>query len=265
MDGQVAEYAVRTPEQVRIFKEMLRNTTVLPDAESYEQRRQSYSDRLAILVDPLRASAVQQFLQYVTGVADFWYLLMDATEAMEACMESWQALLEQHYRLMQRMTCDAFFQGENTSTAMISVEYYRRYGVPQMRQFVKAAHASGKRAIVHMCGHLRDLMDDIRETGMDGIHALTPPPIGNTDFEYAYRILPANTSILGRFGAQQWIGQPVARIRENLQRILPHHIYQEHPFVLIVSSDLESFTLEDWLRLRDAAEAHEREGCRGGG
>jgi len=34
-----------------------------------------------------------------------------------------------------------------------------------------------------MCGHLKALLPAIRETGLDGINAVTPPPVGTTEFE----------------------------------------------------------------------------------
>jgi len=33
---------------------------------------------------------------------------------------------------------------------------------------------------LHMCGHIKKLLPIIRETELDGIHALTAPPVGDT-------------------------------------------------------------------------------------
>ena len=34
-----------------------------------------------------------------------------------------------------------------------------------------------------MCGHLKDLLPVVKKTNLDGINAVTPPPVGDTYFE----------------------------------------------------------------------------------
>ena len=259
-DGQIIDHKVKSIDDLKIFKLMLQDTEIQENFDFYRLSKATCDRQIPVVVTTDTPSAVQQFLQYETGVANFWFLAEDHPSALEECIEVHQSLMTEKYKLMQQVESDGFYQGENTSTAMISPQYYQKYGIPQMRQFADAAHAVGKRAIVHMCGHLHDLMPLIRETGMDGIHALTPPPVGNTTFEYAYSIMPSNTSILGRFGSLEWIGKSKAEIKENLRRVLAHNIYMEHPFILLVSTDAADFAIEDLYNTRDAIEEYEREG-----
>lgn len=260
MDGQVQEHKIKSQEDLKAYIAILHDTEIVPDSENYLRNHKLHSSKMPFIVHPNMASAAQQFLQLDTGVVNFWYFAMDCPLLLEECMEAYQILMQKRYSIMQEVESDGFFQAENTSTATISPEYYQKYGVPQVKEFVDAAHAADKRAIVHMCGHLFDLMPFIKETGMDGIHALTPEPIGNTSFEYAYSVMPSNTSILGRFGSQEWIGKSKTEILNNLANILPHSIYQEHPFMLIVTSDLENFNIDDLHNLRDAIAEYEEKG-----
>ena len=72
---------------------------------------------------------------------------------------------------------------ENTSSTLISPDLYRTYSLPQIRDYVDVLHQHGKKAVLHMCGHLKALLPVVRETGLDGINAVTPPPVGTTFFE----------------------------------------------------------------------------------
>ena len=58
-----------------------------------------------------------------------------------------------------------------------------------MKDFVDIMHGEGKLGILHMCGLLDDLLYDFKPTGLDGIHALTEPPVGNTRVGRALDIL----------------------------------------------------------------------------
>lgn len=179
--AEIVEHKVKTQDELKILSANLLDTEVILD-ETYMEKYESYVNRMPIIAEPAAASAVQQFLQYETGVMNFWHFAVDCPELLEECMNNYQSLMAQKYSVMQKVPSDGFYQGENTTTAMISPPYYQKYGVPQVKQFVDAAREVGKRAIVHMCGHLYDLIPMVKETGIDGIHALTPAPIGNTSF-----------------------------------------------------------------------------------
>jgi len=108
---------------------------------------------------------------------------------------------------------------ENTSTLYIGPQFYRRYNLPHQRDFVERVHAAGKPALLHMCGHVRDILTDIRETGCDGIHALTPPPVGNTPWDLALDVLGEELIIIGVLDPATFVSQPVEGIAPALDRL----------------------------------------------
>jgi uroporphyrinogen-III decarboxylase len=90
----------------------------------------------------------------------------------------------EEYRLIARLSpAEVVIPVENTSSTMISPALYERYSVPQLRDYVDALHAGGKRCVLHMCGHLKALMPGIRKTGLDGANAVTPPTVGDVTFD----------------------------------------------------------------------------------
>lgn len=257
IEGQIVEHKVKTPDDLAILCEMWETLAVTPKLDHFQRMRDLYAAVTPIAARTVGSSAVQQMLQYETGVVDFWYLAEDCPALLEEAMSLYQGMMRRQYAVMKQVECDGFYQGENTSTTMISPEYYARWGVPQVGEFTSAAHAVNKRAMVHMCGLLKDLMPQFADAGIDIIHALTPPSTGNTPFEAAVEIMPTGFGMLGRFGSLEWIGKSQTQIEQNLQRILPHRIYQEHPFVLLVTSDGADYTAEDLFRVRDAVNAYE--------
>jgi len=91
--------------------------------------------------------------------------------------------------------------------------------MPHQRDFVEAMHKAGKPAILHMCGHVLALLDLIRETGCDGIHALTPPPTGNTPWEKALDVIDEDLVIIGCLDPTIWISGKIEEIGPTLDRI----------------------------------------------
>ena len=258
--GQIIRPKVQTPEQLRALVEMWRHLEVRPALGRYERAVAAGASRGPVVLMSTDASAVQHLLQHETGVANFWYLLADCPALVEEAMELWQAALERQYRIMEGLPVPRWYQAENTSTTMISPAYYERYSLGQIRQFTAAAQRSGARTVVHMCGLLRDLLPLLRRTGMNGIHLLTPPPVGDTNFSVAQAALPEDIILMGRCGAREWIGRTREEMVTSLRRLVPPEVYQRHAFMLLATGDGAEFSSGDLERMRDAVEEYEGEG-----
>jgi hypothetical protein len=284
LNGQIVRHTVETVEDLRVLVEMWRHldvrrapgkyadviddgTTTRPpttpavalDPMDWRRVRGSYAAQVPVALRATAPSAVQYFLQHVSGVANFWYLMQDDAKLLEEAMDLWQAALEKQYRIMETLGVPRYYQAENTSTTMISPAYYERYSMGHIQQLTASAGRCGARTVVHMCGLLHDLMPLIRRTGMNGIHMLTPPPLGNVEFDYAYGIMPEDCLLMGCFGSLDWIGKSRQQILANLRRMLPHPLYHDHAFILIVTADGMRFSRADLENVRDAIEVCERE------
>lgn len=182
-DSHPVRYAVTTPDDLRVFREMwLHSHTEEADGmeDSYARTERAIGDA-GIYLPTVRPSPVQQLLQLDMGLANFYYLLQDMTTELEELMAVMhQRQMEACEILARRTPAIAVIAVENTSTTMISPQLYRRYSLPQVREFVEVMHGHGKLAVLHMCGLLKDLLPLIQETGADAINALTEPPLGDT-------------------------------------------------------------------------------------
>lgn len=230
------------------------------DPMDWRRVRGSYAACVPVALQSFAPSAIQHFLQHQSGVANFWYLMQDATAQLEEAMALWQATLDKQYRIMETLGVPRYYQAENTSTTMISPQYYEQYSLGHIQQLTASARRCGARTVVHMCGLLYDLMPHICRTGMNGIHMLTPPPLGNVQFDYAYKIMPKDCLLMGCFGSLDWIGKTKQQVLVNLRRVLPQPLYRDHAFILIVTADGARFTRTDLDNVRDAIEVFEREG-----
>jgi len=151
-----------------------------------------------VFIPNLDPSPVQQLIELDMGMAAFYCHLEDHRPDLESLLDAMHACRVQEYEIVARRSpAPALIPVENTSTSLISPTLYRRYSLPQIRDYAAIAHRHGKKLILHMCGKLRGLVRELAETGLDGINALTPPPVGDLPFESALDALGDGLIILG--------------------------------------------------------------------
>jgi len=198
--GHPVKHPVETKDDLRVLRNVWESTRYeIADGvgESHKRIEDVLGDD-GVFTQTLSPSPVQQLIEYDMGLLNFYALLSDHRREVEELLGLMHARRCQEYRLTaERSPARVIISVENTSSHLTSPDYYRRYSLPQLRDFVDIMRERGKVAILHMCGHLRALLPAIKETGLDGIHAMTPPPIGDTPWETGLDVLGEGAIIMG--------------------------------------------------------------------
>jgi len=104
-----------------------------------------------------------------------------------------------------------------------------------------------------MCGHLKALLPLIKQTGMDGINALTPPTVGDTPYEHALDVLGEDVLLLGSV-FQPSVIQNANVVRDDVQaelnRMYTPRVRNAH-FLLWIGVDGLPTPIERFLFVRD--------------
>lgn len=118
-------------------------------------------------------------LENVMGLVGYeaaCYLTLDDPKLAADIFAAVGSRLVRHYEIVGRYdTVGAMISNDDwgfKSQPMLSPEGMREYVFPWHKKIVEAIHASGKPAILHSCGNLIDLMDDIiDDMKYDGKHS----------------------------------------------------------------------------------------------
>ena len=194
------KYAVETIEDLRVLKAIWENSLYeeAPGTEEGLERLDRHLGPDGLFVPTVGPSPVQQLIEYDMGLEGFIMFLQDHERDVEELLDVMHSRRKQEYEICaRRYPCPAMIQVENTSSSLVSPGIYRRYSLPQVRDFVDITHRWGKKAIIHMCGLLKGLLPAFPKTAMDGINGLTPPPIGDCHFEDALDAMGEDVVILG--------------------------------------------------------------------
>ena len=273
-DDHFVKYPVQTFEDMKILKNIWLNSYYeIRDGCEENPWLNPYSDKPVgmceesyrkvlgeigndgVYIPRVGPSPVQRLLQFDMGTENFYYLLEDYEKEMEELLDIMHNCRLQEYRIIaEKMPFDTCVGMENTSTTLISPKLYRRLSLPQIRDFVDIMHSNGKKAILHMCGYLKNLLNDLKDTGLDGIHALTPPPVGDSEYELALDVLGEELIIIGCMDSTVFHRKDVARqeIWELLDRTITPRIKKSN-FILWAVADglptpVEKFhMIKEWI------------------
>jgi len=243
--GHPVKYPVDSLEAVRIFRQMWEGASFVEhdDSPVLAALNTLVGDD-GVVTRFWGPSTIPRLLEEDMGTENFYYLMFDYPADMKGLIETIHERELEAFRILARGPCESVTLCENTSTYYISPEIYRQYNMPHQRDFVERVKAAGKTAILHMCGHVRDILPLIKETGCDGIHALTPPPTGNTPFEVALDVLGEDLIILGSAPpASDFLAGDIRRIAQVLDRLITPRLRQAN-FILGLGADGISVPLE---------------------
>ena len=153
------------------------------------------------------------------------YLLFDFTDDVLALFEAMHRVLVRRAEILaDRHPADAFYMVENTSTTLISVDQYRTYNLDHITRYAEITKDAGRHLLLHMCGHLKDLLGDLARVPCSGFEAFTAPSLGNTTLLDGRTTCP-DKCLIGGTQATDWLRPPeqiIAGIRGSLDD-LPHH------------------------------------------
>ena len=263
--GHPIKYPVETTEDLKTLIEYYQAQEVIVfGGEELEQCRQSMRalkediGQYGIYTAAFPQSGVQTMLEYECGLENFYYLLADEPELVKQAIELIQDIRrKEHLALLEYMDADIVIPVENTSILLTSPDIYRRYTLDHIREYTEAAHKHGKLSVVHMCGNLKGLLNEFKAAGIDGIHALTPPPVGDCPFEDALDVLGDElVAIVGFDGAV--IHDPKAT-RESIDELVKSTLtprIKNARFIHAVGADGISTPVWKFEAVRDSVEKY---------
>lgn len=167
------------------------------DYSRLERARQFLPDGMKLIV--IGPGGVLENVIELTGFDNLCYMLADEPELVEAIFNNVGERLVKYYEICASFdTVGALVSnddwGFNTGT-MLSPADMRKYVFPWHKKIVEVIHKAGKPAILHSCGNLKEVMDDIiYDMGYDAKHSFEDKifPV-----EKAYDELAGKIAVLG--------------------------------------------------------------------
>ncbi len=158
----------------------------------------------------------------LVGFDDLCFLLADDPELVTSIFDAvGSRLLSFYQNLIQHEAVGAIIGNDDwgfKTQPMLSPEQMRTLVLPWHKRIVTAAHEAGKPAILHSCGNLTSLMDDIiDDLSYDGKHSYEDAiqPV-----EQAYNLYGSRIAVLGGLDVDFLIRSTPDQVNKRAQAML---------------------------------------------
>ncbi len=220
MDGRTrswhpVEFPVKTRRDLAAFRWLWADVKLEADEEALcaaRARCQQLGQR-GITHVGWGTSPLMHLVEHVIGPINTHLMLADHPGEMNELIEQMHAANLAFVALLARRSpADVIVSVENTSTTLISPAQFRKYCLRHLRDYSEAIEAAGKMHELHMCGHLKALLEEIDTIPAASIEAFTSPTLGNTRLADGRRRTPSKT-LVGGTNVNVWLW-PVERIQQ---------------------------------------------------
>jgi hypothetical protein len=183
----ISEYPLKTIDDYRILSFMIDDLEYSYDDDYIQTELKTIGDD-GIGALMLHASPVYELIWCFVGLERFHYHLFDHRNKTIDLLEKMAHKYYSCYEIYtQKAPVSTVIIPEDASTTLYSPQIFDEYIKPVLLQYCEIIHKNGKIPMMHACGHLKNLLKSIDETGLECIESMSPPPTGNisvADFKH---------------------------------------------------------------------------------
>ena len=218
----LTEHPVKNPEDLKILSFIYENMEIVPALDCYlEDFSALGEDGLYVpILGTERKTCFQGLVEHWVGTEELVYALNDTPGLVEECLEIMRRRSMEAVKIAVGSKAEAYTFWEDSSTTNISPDYFEKYTAPEISNWAKIVHDAGGLLIHHACGHVKDLLPLMAQTGIDAIESIPPPPTGDIEVWDAAEALPDNIAIIGGIEPTMLLNLSLPELQEYTETLI---------------------------------------------
>ncbi len=218
---------VESIEDIKRMTEFYKDLQIELDEGKLAENLETYEifEEKALVRSNIGQSPLMHFIEHIAGVENAHLFLHDYTSQVEELFEAMQNILLQTARITAEYSpADVLFMIENTSTTLISPQQFRQYCFKHIAACGEIIEKYDRNLALHMCGHLKNLLQDLKKIPARVFEAFTSPPVGNTTLLEGRNVC-MDKCLFGGTNAVLWTktaDEIISELKKDLD-VLPHH------------------------------------------
>ena len=176
------KWEVESEEELKIAAWREENTTWEWDQARYDALMQTMGDLGAPTMFMPRMNVQSLYIEKM-GIEKGILAIYEWPDTAEAYFRALEVCHDRLIDVINATPVDIINFGENIHSSTLTPKLFRKYHLPACQRRCERLHAAGKWTCSHWDGDVKPLLPYAKETGLDGIEAITPKPQGDVTLE----------------------------------------------------------------------------------
>lgn len=196
----LVEHPLKREEDYYIQIWIEENTACATDMESVQNHfAGNGQDGLSLgMLIPRGKSAFQSLVEHHCGTEELAYAMADFPETVEELLN---VMVQKDMEAVEIAASvpeyEYFITWEDSSTQNYSPGQYEKYIAGEIRRWCGVLSKNGKRYVQHACGHLKDILRPMKDSGVYAVESISSPPTGNITLAESRKIAGNDFGIIG--------------------------------------------------------------------
>ena len=182
LNRRIVDFPVKTPQDLRVAADLVDRQQVRADPGAFLQAAAAVGHRAEPTVF-LTSSGFTELVKGWCGLLDTYYLLHDHPAEVEAFLEACDRRDDRELDAALQLPCRIFNLGDHATNEFTPPPILEKYMIPRWQRLSERLHAAGRFVHTHWDGNSRLMLPYLQQTGLDGVEALTPAPMGDMTLE----------------------------------------------------------------------------------
>jgi hypothetical protein len=187
MDGKlvnrrIADFPVKTVPDLRVLTYVVERQNFRARPEVFQKAAGALGHRGEPTMF-LSSAGFTDLIKHHCGLPGTYYLLADHPEEVEAHLEACDRRDDRLIEAALQLPCRIFNLGDHATNEFTPPPILKRYMIPRWQRISARLHAASRFVHTHWDGNSRTMLPYLLETGLDGVEALPPAPMGDMTLE----------------------------------------------------------------------------------
>jgi hypothetical protein len=182
VNDRIREFPVKTPADLRVITDLIEAQQVSANPEAFAAAAARMGDRGEPTVF-FSGCGFTELIKTWCGLLGTYYLLTDARDAVEEFLEVYDRYEDRLMEAALQLPCRIFNFGDHTTNEFTPPPILQRYVLPRWQRLSRVLTDHGRFVHSHWDGNSRTILPYLQESGLHGVEALPPAPMGDMTLE----------------------------------------------------------------------------------
>lgn len=182
VNHRIAKYPVTTVRDLEVAGDLVERQRFRANLQEFQEHARAVGDRAEPTLFTW-SSGFTELIKLWCGMENTFYLLHDHPKEVEAflevCDRREDRLLDEAFKL----PCRIFNLGDHATNEFTPPPIFEKFLLPRYKRISERMHEEGRFVHAHWDGNSRQILPFLPDTGLDGVEALTPAPMGDMTLE----------------------------------------------------------------------------------